>query len=315
MKRKVCIVGAGNVGATVAYTLVAQSIASEIVIVDINNEKSIGEAMDIKQGVFFCNPCKIYGGDYSDAKDSDIVIITCGSARKPGQTRIDLAQTNVSIMKSVIGEITKYAPDSIYIVVSNPVDILTYQFIKKSGISESKIIGTGTMLDTARLRTTISEHFKINQKNIHAYVFGEHGDSSFVPWSHATISNINIEDYNNAIFDPEDKLPPFDKDSALEYVKKSGGDIIEKKGATFYAVALCAAYICKSIFSRENNTMTVSSMLRGEYGISDVCLSTLCIVGERGIMTKLQPKLSDKELELLNISANKLKDVISQMNF
>ncbi|MGM9636157.1 MAG: L-lactate dehydrogenase, partial [Candidatus Avispirillum sp.] len=194
MMNKISIIGTGSVGSTIAYTLAVMGLASEIVMIDINSEKALGEALDIRQGTPFCAPCSVYAGDYRDAEDSDIVILTSGVARKPGQTRLELAQINVNITKSIIPEITKYAPDASYIIVSNPVDILTYTFYKLSGIPENRIIGSGTILDTARLRSRLSEYYNISQSNVHAYVFGEHGDSSFVPWSLANISNVPIKD-------------------------------------------------------------------------------------------------------------------------
>ncbi len=201
---KITVIGSGSVGSTIAYTLTVMGIASEIVMIDVNQEKSLGEALDIRQGVPFCNPANIYAGSYVDAKDSDIVVITCGLARKPGQSRLDLAQTNVNVLKSVAKEIVKYAPNATYIIVSNPVDVLTYVFHKISGIPEERIIGSGTILDTARLRARVSEYYGVNQKNVHAYVLGEHGDSAFVPWSIANISNVPIEDYRNALQNSND---------------------------------------------------------------------------------------------------------------
>ena len=208
---KITVIGTGSVGSTIAYTLTVMGLASEIVMIDINQEKSLGEALDIRQGVPFCNPANVYAGSYADAKDSNIVIITSGVARKPGQSRLDLAQTNVNILKAVAKEIVKYAPDATYIIVSNPVDILTYVFHKVSGIPESRIIGSGTILDTARLRSRISEYYNVNQKNVHAYVLGEHGDSSFVPWSIANISNVPIEQYKSAVVSTQ-LLPEFDRE-------------------------------------------------------------------------------------------------------
>lgn len=180
MSSKITIIGAGSVGATIAYTLSGQDIASEIVLIDINKEKVLGEVMDIEQGTCFRDPVSIVAGEYEDAKDSDIVIITSGIARKPGQTRIELTQTNVNILQSITPEIVKAAPNAIYIIVSNPVDIMTYVFTKISGLPERQIIGSGTVLDTARLKFGLSDHFGVAQKNIHAYVFGEHGDTSFI---------------------------------------------------------------------------------------------------------------------------------------
>ena len=203
MGKKVTIIGAGSVGSTIAYTMAVNGIATEIVMIDINEAKAMGEALDIRQGAPFCPPVSIYAGSYQDAQGSDVVILTSGIARKPGQSRLDLAQTNVNITKSIIPQIVKYAPDAIYIIVSNPVDILAYVFHKVSGLPESHIIGSGTILDTARLRARIAEYYNINQQNVHAYVFGEHGDSSFVPWSTATISTIPVDQYASSLTNPD----------------------------------------------------------------------------------------------------------------
>ena len=261
---KITIIGSGSVGSTIAYTLTVQGIASEIVMIDINEEKAKGEALDIRQGVPFCTPCSVYAGSYEDAKDSDIVIITSGIARKPGQTRLDLAQTNVNIIKSITPNITKYAPDAIYLFVSNPVDILTYTFCKCSGIPESRILGSGTILDTARLRARLSEYYQINQQNVHAYVLGEHGDSSFVPWSVANISNIPANAYQKAMENTDGMLiPPLNYADVEDYMRKSGGNVIKRKGATFYAVSISVCHIVKCILSGIDTNMTVSTMLNG----------------------------------------------------
>ena len=280
---KISIIGTGSVGSTIAYTLTVMGLASEIVMIDINSEKALGEALDIRQGTPFCNACSVYAGDYRDAADSDIVILTSGIARKPGQTRLELAQTNVNITKSIIPEITKYAPDAVYIIVSNPVDVLTYTFHKFSDIPESHIIGSGTILDTARLRARLSEYYDINQSNVHAYVFGEHGDSSFIPWSIANISNVPIKDCARLITTPGIERPELDPEEVEQYVRKSGGRVIARKGATFYAVSVSVCHICKCLLGGLDTTMTVSTMMHGEYGIEDVCLSTLALVGNGGV--------------------------------
>lgn len=315
MSNKVTVIGAGSVGSTISYTLAVNGIASEIVMIDINESKSLGEALDIRQGIPFCSPCSIYAGTYRDAAGSDIVILTSGTARKPGQTRIDLAQTNVNITKSIIPEIVKYAPDAIYIIVSNPVDILTYQFCKMSGLPEKQIIGSGTILDTSRLRTRLSEYYNISQKNVHAYVFGEHGESSFVPWSNATISNIAIDKYAECLTEKDQLIPPLDHEEVEIYMRKSGSKIIERKGATFYAVAISVCHICKCIFTGADTTMTVSTMMHGEYGVEDVCLSSLCIVGKEGIAGKIVAPLTPEEEEKFRYSAKCLKDVIASLDF
>ena len=309
---KITIIGSGNVGATIAYTLTVMGLASEIVIIDINEAKAQGEAMDIKQGVSFCNPANIYSGTYSDAKDSDIVIITSGIARKPGQSRLDLTQTNVDIIKSVGKEIVKYAPDAVYIIVSNPVDILTYVFCKQTGIPENRILGSGTMLDTARLRARISEYYSVNQQNVHAYILGEHGDTAFVPWSIANISNVPIEDYSKLAMTSND-YPDFNRQEIENYVRQSGARIIQRKGATFYAVSISVCHICKCLLGGIDTTVTVSTMLNGEYGINDVCLSLLNVVGNKGVRGKILLPLNDEEIASLHNSANSLKEIIKNI--
>ena len=310
---KITIIGSGSVGATIAYTLTIQGLASDIVMVDINQEKSLGEALDIRQGVPFCNPCSVYAGTYADAAGSDIVIITCGVARKPGQSRLDLAQTNVSILKSVADQVVKYAPDATYIIVSNPVDVLTYVFCKHTGIPEARVIGSGTILDTARLRARIAEYYSVNQKNVHAYILGEHGDTAFVPWSIANISNVPIEDYRDAVLNSV-TYPEFNRDEVENYVRKSGGRVIQRKGATFYAVSMSVAHICKCLLSGIDTTLTVSTMLHGEYGIDDVCLSVLNVVGKKGAHSKIMLPLTDEEVAELHNSAKVLKDLIKSLD-
>ena len=309
---KITVIGSGSVGSTIAYTLTVMGIASEIVMIDVNQEKSLGEALDIRQGVPFCNPANIYAGSYVDAKDSDIVVITCGLARKPGQSRLDLAQTNVNVLKSVAKEIVKYAPNATYIIVSNPVDVLTYVFHKISGIPEERIIGSGTILDTARLRARVSEYYGVNQKNVHAYVLGEHGDSAFVPWSIANISNVPIEDYRNALQNSND-YPELDCEEVENYVRKSGARVIQRKGATFYAVSMSVCHICKCLLSGIDTTMTVSTMLHGEYGIDDVCLSLLNVVGNKGAHSKVLLPLNEEEIKALHHSADCLKEIINSI--
>ncbi len=310
---KITIIGAGSVGSTIAYTLASGGLATEIVMIDINNEKALGEALDIRQGTPFCPPCTIYAGSYMDAKGSDIVILTSGLARKPGQSRLDLAQANVNIMKSIIPQVTAYAGDATYIIVSNPVDIITYVWNKCSDIPEGKIIGSGTILDTARLRARIAEYYKISQQNVHAYVFGEHGDSSFVPWSLANISNVPVADYPNVVTMDNNLYPPMNFKEVEEYMRKSGGRVIQRKGATFYAVSLSVCHIVKCLLGGIDTTLTVSTMMHGEYGVEDVCLSTLCVVGRDGIKGKILHNLTDEETALLHKSADCLKDILNHV--
>ena len=313
MSSKITIIGAGSVGSTIAYTLAHDEIASEIVLIDINKEKVEGEVMDIEQGTCFRSPVSLVAGDYADAKDSDIVIITSGIARKPGQTRIELTQTNVNILKSITPQIVKEAPNALYIIVSNPVDIMTYVFTKISGLPENQIMGSGTILDTARLRYGLSEHFKVAQGNIHAYVFGEHGDTSFIPWTGAYISGLSTDEYYEEMKAHGKDVKPLDKEAMLEYVQKSGGKVIAKKGATFYAVSATVCQLVGLILAASDSLATVSSMLHGEYGIEDVCLSTLTLVGPNGIQGKVQMRMNKEEVALLKKSADALKEVIAQI--
>lgn len=313
MSRKITIIGAGSVGATIAYTLSNEDIASEIVLIDINKEKVEGEVMDIAQGTCFRDPISIIAGDYEDAKDSDIVIITSGIARKPGQTRIELTQTNVNILKSITPEIVKAAPHALYIIVSNPVDIMTYVFTKISGIPENQIIGSGTILDSARLRCGLSEHLKVAQRNIHAYVFGEHGDTSFIPWTGAYISGVSLDEYYDLMQNLGKNIEKVDKEEMLNYVQKSGGKIIANKGATFYAVSAAVCKLCGILMAASDSISTVSSMMHGEYGIDDVCLSTLTLVGPNGIQGKVPMRMNKAEIAKLQASADALKAVIAQI--
>ena len=234
-------------------------------------------------------------------------------ARKPGQSRLDLAQANVNIIKSIADKIVPVAPRATYVIVSNPVDILTYVFLKHTGLPEERVIGSGTVLDTARLRARISEYYSVNQKNVHAYVLGEHGDSSFVPWSLANISNVPVESFKDAI-QTKEEYPEFVLDEVEEYMRKSGARIIQSKGATFYAVSISVCHICKCLLSGIDTTMTVSTMLHGEYGIDDVCLSLLNVVGDKGAHAKIMLPLNEEEQAALHNSAKVLKELIASLD-
>lgn len=312
MATKITVIGAGSVGAAVTNDIMVQGIASEVVLIDINKEKAFGEALDVYQGVPFCSPAIIHSGDYEDAADSDIVIITSGVPRKPGQSRLELAQTNVDILKQITPRIVQAAPNAIYIIVSNPVDILTYVFTKISGIPESHIIGSGTVLDTSRLQSELARRFRISPKNVHAHVYGEHGDSSFVPWSLAMIANNHVADYKHRIVPSADKplLWNDDYEEVEQFVRTSGAQVIKAKGATFYAVAISVCHICKCILNGAGTALTVSSMMHGEYGVQDVCLSTLALVGENGLHTKIVTPLNEEETQKMQASAKKLREII-----
>ena len=310
---KISVIGAGSVGATIANDLMIQGVASEIVLVDVNKQKAFGEALDIYQGAPFCSPAIVRPGEYSDVENSDIVIITCGVARKPGMSRLDLAQVNVGILKDVAKNITPYAPNAIYIIVSNPVDVLTYVFHKISGIPENQIIGSGTILDTSRLQSELARRFCISPKNVHAHIYGEHGDSAFVPWSLVTIANNNIDTFLAGSPDKDRIEWNNDYEEIEQFVKKSGGTVIANKGATYFAVAMSVCHICKCIFNDAGTALSISTLMHGEYGVEDVCLSTLAIVDRDGVRGKILNPLTDEEVAKLQLSANNLKAVINQV--
>ena len=314
MSRKITVIGAGKVGATIAYTLSLGDVASEIVLIDINKEKVEGEVMDIVQGTSFREPISVIAGDYEDAAGSNIVIITSGIGRKPGQTRIDLAQTNVNILKEITPQIVKAAPNALYVIVSNPVDVMTYVFTKISGLPENQIIGSGTILDTARLRYDLSHHFKIAQKNIHAYVYGEHGDSSFIPWSLADVSGCHLSEFEDLMIKKGVVSERVNPDETLKYVQKSGGEIIAKKGATFYAVSASVNKILNALVAAYDSVATVSTMMHGEYGIEDVCISTMTVIGPDGCKGKVPVALTYDEQLKLRASADALKEVIKSLD-
>lgn len=308
---KITVIGAGCVGASIANDLMIQGIASEILLIDVNKEKAFGEAMDIYQGAPFCSPAVVHSGDYADAEDSDIVIITSGVPRKAGQSRLELAQTNVDILKEIAVQIVPVASRAIYILVSNPVDVLTYVFHKISGLPENQIIGSGTILDTSRLQSELAKRFCISPKNVHAHVYGEHGDSSFVPWSLVHIANNHIDSYRHNSPDRDRIDWTQDYHDVEQYVKTSGAQVIKSKGATYYAVAMSVCHLCKCLQSTAGTALTVSTMMHGEYGVSDVCLSTLVLVDTTGVRGKIMNHLTDGEVDKLRLSANKLKEIIA----
>ncbi|MDR3254272.1 MAG: L-lactate dehydrogenase [Synergistaceae bacterium] len=305
-RRKISILGAGSVGATIAYTLAIQGIASEIVLIDINKNKAIGEAADIAQGASFIPPLKIYFGEYEDAAGSDVVVYTLGIPRKPGMSRIDLVNTNVGIFKEVVPPTVKNAPDAIHVVVSNPVDILTYAVTKISGLPAERVIGAGTLLDTSRLKAILAERVGVSSDNIDAYVLAEHGDTSFIPWSLSTIFGVDASTYVVKHFGEKSLAW---KDEVIDDVRKAGGRVIANKGATFYAVSLSVREICWNILQDTKTILPVGNVLNGQYGIKDVCLSLPFAVGAQGIAGSFCPELSSQEESSLKNSAEALKAI------
>lgn len=295
MNRKVTIIGSGRVGSTIAYTLMAKGNINEIVLIDIDRARADAETLDIKQSSIFLSETSIKSGSYEDSKDSDIVIITSGISRKVGQSRLELTQTNVNILKSITKQVENLNPNAIFVLVSNPVDILTYCFHKFTSIPENRIIGTGTLLDTMRLKVRLSEITGTPFKDVNAIMLGEHGDSCVFPWS---LSNI--------------KLSENEKQEVEEFVKNSGATIISGKGATFYGIAAAVSKLVDCIVLDTNEVLPVSAMLSGEFGIEDVCLGLPCKVGANG-KEKVEIKLDESEEVALKNSASKLKDIISQI--
>ena len=313
MKKKVTIIGAGSVGAATAFAILARNAASEVVLIDVNTDKALGEALDIKQATPFMDNCDIYAGSYRDAVGSDVVVITSGVGRKPGQTRLELVQTNVGIIKSIASEIVKYAPNAIYILVANPVDVLTYAFLQYTGLPKNQVMGTGTVLDTIRLRTRLAEIYHVNKQQVHANVLGEHGDTSFVSWSTATIAGVPLDEYYGSIATPYHIETAYSHDEVESYVRKSGGKIISRKGCTVYGIGMSTTHIIKTLSGNAETAMTVSSLHDGEYGIEGVCLSSLALVDATGVRSILTQKLTEDEIQKLYRSAEALKEVIKSV--
>lgn len=307
--KKVTILGAGNVGASIAFSMAIKGLCSEMVLVDINKPKAKGEAMDIMQGNSFYPGCDVRDGDYPDAAGSDLVIVTVGIARKPGQTRLDLCKINAKIIASVMPEIIKYAPDACYVIVSNPVDVLTYEALKVSGLKPTQVIGSGTVLDSSRLRACLADHAKVSAKNVHAYVLGEHGDSSMVPWSLASVCGMPFEDYCRCVSDLGDK------NEIVQEVRDAGAEVIKCKGATYYAIALSVSMIAEAILRDTKTVLTVSAYQDGSRyeGVSDVCLSLPVVIGASGVEREVTPPLNDEDQAALRNSAKALRSVIEAM--
>ncbi len=314
MSKKITILGVGNVGATIAYTLTQGGLASEIVLVDINRAKAEGEAMDIMHGAPFSTPLNIYAGDYPDTAGSDLVVITSGIGRKPGQSRLELAGINAEMFREIAPKIASYCPNAVYIIVSNPVDVLTQAFIKYSGLPATQVIGSGTMLDTSRLRSLVASRLSVSAKNIHAYVFGEHGDSCTFPWSVTSVIGMDFKQYCRTIQNYTDEQTEVFLRGVEKDVRNAGGEIIKRKGATYYAVATCVATIAKAIFSSNNSVLTVSCQAHNRYGIKeDVCLSLPCILGPKGIISEINPPLLENELKDLQESARVLRQTLDEV--
>lgn len=305
--RKAVMIGCGYVGSAAVFSLMQSGLFSEIAMIDADMEKAEGEAMDISHGIPFAKHMKVYAGDYRDVKDAGIVIITAGANQKPNETRLDLVNKNVAIFKQIIPQIMENEFDGIMLVVANPVDILTHVAQKLSGLPENRVIGSGTVLDTARLKYNLGEHLGVDSRSVHAFIIGEHGDSEIAAWSSANVSGISLSDVcemrGHYQHDENTK-------EIAEKVKNSAYDIIQRKKATYFGVAMAVKRICEVIVRDEKSILPVSTVMHGEHGIEDVVLSMPCIVGREGIETKVPISLNDEEIENLRQSATLLKSII-----
>ena len=309
---KVTIIGAGYVGATTAYALMMGGTTSEIAMIDLDQERLAGEVMDLNHGVVFVPPVKVYAGTYEDCKDSNIVIITAGVGQKPGETRIDLLKRNIEVFKDIVPKVVEKNDKCIILVVTNPVDVLTYASLKISGLPPSQVIGSGTVLDSARFKYLISEHCNVAASNVHAYIIGEHGDTEVPAWSISNIASMPIEKYCIQCGRGCEREC---KEAIFNDVKNAAYRIIDGKGATYYAIGLAVRRIVEAILRDENSVLSVSSLMEGYYGVNDVCISLPTIVNEHGIAKVLELPLSDQEIKGFQHSAKTIRELLDQVGF
>lgn len=303
--QKIIIVGDGAVGSSYAFALVTQNIAQELGIIDIDTDKTEGDAMDLSHALAFTSPKKIYSASYSDCHDADIVVITAGAAQKPGETRLDLVQKNLKIFKTIIDQVMASGFDGIFLVATNPVDVLTYATWKFSGLPKNRIIGSGTSLDSARFRQAIAKLVGVDARNVHGYILGEHGDTEFPVWSHANIAGLQIYEWIK-------DNPGVDEAALVDVffnVRDAAYDIIEKKGATFYGIAVSMTRITKAILNDENSVLPLSVYLDGEYGQKDIFIGAPAIVNRQGIQQVIEIPLNDAEKEKMDYSADTLRKI------
>lgn len=302
-KRKIALIGTGMVGMSYAHSMLNQNACDEMVLIDVDKRRAEGEAMDLNHGLAFAGShMKIYAGDYQECQDADIVVICAGVAQKPGETRLDLLKRNEGVFRSIIGPVTESGFNGIFLVATNPVDIMTRITCSLSGFNPKRVLGTGTALDTARLRYLLGEYLRVDPRNVHAYVMGEHGDSEFVPWSQAMLSTRPILEITEDLKDATEQLGDIEKE-----VRSAAYKIIEAKRATYYGIGMALTRISKAILGDENSVLTVSAMLHGEYGQSDVFAGVPCIINKNGVQRVLPLSLSDAELQKMNTSCDTLR--------
>lgn len=310
ISNKVAIVGIGNVGATLAYGLLLSGLATEIVLIDQNQAKAEGEAMDLTHAVPLAKPTRIYAGSYNDCAGATITIITAGAAQKPGETRLDLAAKNTEIFRFITQEVVKHNPRGLILIATNPVDVLTYASIKFTGLPSNRVFGSGTILDTARFRYLLSQRFEVDPRSVHAYIIGEHGDSEVAAWSLANIAGMQLADYCEA---NEMGCKPVELEHIFQQTRDAAYHIIERKGATFYAIGTGLVRIVEAIIRDQSTVLSVSSLINDYYGISDVCFSLPTVIDRGGVERVIKLKLSDGEREGLLKSAGVLNEIIKKL--
>lgn len=307
--RKVVIIGCGFIGAACAFSIMQSGLFSELVMIDSDRAKAEGEALDISHGVPFAKPIKIYAGDYDDIRDASLIIVTAGANQKPDETRLDLVKKNISIFKSIIPEIKKRNFKGILLIVSNPVDILTTVALKLSGLPENKVLGSGTVLDTARLKYELGNHLNVDSRSIHAFIIGEHGDSEIAAWSSANVSGIPLNKFceMRGHYNHDESMKKI-----AENVKNSAYQIIDKKRATYYGVAMAVKRICEAIVRDEKSILPISSKMNGDFKIEGISLSMPSIVGKNGVECHVPIQLNKDEISKLQKSAKILKEILKQ---
>lgn len=305
------MIGCGFVGASCAFSLVESGLFSELVLIDANTKKAEGEAMDLSHGMPFARPMEIYAGSYDDIADCGLIIVTAGANQKPDETRLDLVHKNVGIFKSIIPEIKKRHCEGILLIVSNPVDILTYAAMKMSGFPPNRVFGSGTVLDTARLKYLLGQHLDVDSRSVHAFIIGEHGDSELAVWSSANVSGIDLDNFCALCGNCNDRQT---MQRLYEDVRDSAYQIIERKGATYYGIAMAVRRIAECIVRNEHSILPVSSLIDGHYGLQDICMGVPCIVGSSGVEKVLDIRLSDEEQKKLLASAEGLKQVLKTLD-
>ena len=311
-KNKVAIIGAGMVGSSFAYALLISGLVSEIVIIDRNRERLAGEVMDLNHGMPFIRPAIVRAGDYEDLEGADLVVITAGAAQKEGETRLELVHRNIDVFQQIVPQVAKKAAGAVVVVVTNPVDIMTFITYKLSGFPWEKVIGSGTVLDTARFRYLLSRHCQIDSTNVHAYILGEHGDSEVPIWSLANIAGVRFTDYCPVCGKDCD---PVRKEEIFKEVKTAAYKVIKAKGATYYAVGLAMVNIAECILRDEYSVLTVSSLLEGEYGLTNLCLSIPTVVARQGVAKKIELNLAPEEKRLLQRSGEVIRTVLDKVGF